>query len=401
MNTKREYRVILVIVAIVLLAGTCSAGFIIGRVTTRATSATNANSPVDEANVDELFIPFWEAWQIVNDQYLEQPVDQERMMQGAINGMLESLGDQHTSYMDPTQYGDATATLEGYDGIGAYVNTDGEILTIIEPIKGSPAEAADLRPGDEILAINGEDMTNILPEVARLKVLGPAGTTVILTIRREGIAEPFDVEITRAHIVIPSVEYEILDGQIAYIRLLTFGETSADDIHAALEELLAQNPRGLIFDLRNNSGGYLQSAVDISSEFIAEGPVAYEEYGEGTRITYDATGDGIATEIPMLVLVNEWSASASELVAGALQDVGRAELVGTITYGKGTVQTWIPLSNDQGAVRVTIARWLTPNGTNVHEIGLTPDYEVAYTEEDMLAGLDPQLDRAVEILTQR
>jgi len=315
--------------------------------------------------------------------------------------MLESLGDQHTSYMDPTQYGDATATLEGYDGIGAYVNTDGEILTIIEPIKGSPAEAADLRPGDEILAINGEDMTNILPEVARLKVLGPAGTTVILTIRREGVAESFDVEITRAHIVIPSVEYEILDGQIAYLRLLTFGETSADDIHAALEELLAQNPQGLIFDLRNNSGGYLQSAVDISSEFIAEGPVAFEEYGEGTRITYDATGDGIATEIPMIVLVNEWSASASELVAGALQDVGRAELVGTITYGKGTVQTWIPLSNDQGAVRVTIARWLTPNGTNVHETGLTPDYEVAYTEEDMLAELDPQLDRAVEILTQR
>ena len=401
MNTKREYRVILVIVAIVLLAGTCSAGFIIGRVTTRASSATNANSPVDEANVAELFIPFWEAWQIVNDQYLEQPVDQEKMMQGAINGMLESLGDQHTSYMDPTQYGDATATLEGYDGIGAYVNTDGEILTIIEPIKGSPAEAADLRPGDEILAINGEDMTNILPEVARLKVLGPAGTTVILTIRREGVAEPFDVEITRAHIVIPSVEYEILDGQIAYLRLLTFGETSADDIHAALEELLAQNPRGLIFDLRNNSGGYLQSAVDISSEFIADGPVAFEEYGEGTRITYDATGDGIATEIPMIVLVNEWSASASELVAGALQDVGRAELVGTITYGKGTVQTWIPLSNDQGAVRVTIARWLTPNGSNVHEIGLIPDYEVAYTEEDMLAELDPQLDRAVEILTQR
>lgn len=401
MNTKREYRVILVIVAIVLLAGTCSAGFIIGRVTTRASSATNANSPVDEANVAELFIPFWEAWQIVNDQYLEQPVDQEKMMQGAINGMLESLGDQHTSYMDPTQYGDATATLEGYDGIGAYVNTDGEILTIIEPIKGSPAEAADLRPGDEILAINGEDMTNILPEVARLKVLGPAGTTVILTIRREGVAEPFDVEITRAHIVIPSVEYEILDGQIAYLRLLTFGETSADDIHAALEELLAQNPRGLIFDLRNNSGGYLQSAVDISSEFIAEGPVAFEEYGEGTRITYDSTGDGIATEIPMIVLVNEWSASASELVAGALQDVGRAELVGTTTYGKGTVQTWIPLSNDQGAVRVTIARWLTPNGSNVHEIGLIPDYEVAYTEEDMLAELDPQLDRAVEILTQR
>lgn len=400
MNTKREYRILLVIVAIVLLAGACSSGYIIGRITTRADTETDSPTSSAPADTNELFIPFWEAWQIVNVQYLDQPVDQELLMQGAIRGMMEALGDQHTSYMDPKQYGDATAPLEGYDGIGAYVNTDGDLLTIIEPIKGSPAEAADLHPGDQIIAIDGEDVTGVLPDVARLKVLGPAGSTVILTILREGVEEPFDVSITRAHIIIPSVESEMLDGQIAYLRLLTFGETSAADIHAALEELLAQNPRALIFDLRNNSGGYLESAVDISSEFIADGVVAFEEYGDGSRITYDANGEGIATEIPIVVLVNEWSASASELVAGALQDHGRAILVGVTTFGKGTVQSWIPLSDDQGAVRVTIARWLTPDGNNVHETGLTPDYVVEYTEEDMLAGLDPQLDQAIELLSR-
>lgn len=163
---------------------------------------------------------------------------------------------------------------------------------------------------------------------------------------------------------------------------------------------MAQNPKGLILDLRNNSGGYLDIAIDIGSLFLRDGVVAYEEYGDGTRITYETTIDEVAADIPMVVLVNEWSASASELVAGALKDRGRAQLVGAVTFGKGTVQSWIPLTNDQGAVRVTIARWLTPDGENVHEKGLTPDYEVAFTEEEMLAGDDPQLEKAIEVLSQ-
>jgi carboxyl-terminal processing protease len=302
--------------------------------------------------------------------------------------------------MDPSQFETANATLEGYDGIGAYVSTDGELLTVIEPIQGSPAEAAGLRPGDEIAAIDGEDMTGVPPEVARTKVLGPSGSTVILTIRREGVEDTFDVEITRAHIVIPSVESEMLEGQIAYVSLATFGETSAEDLKNAIQELLAQDPNGLILDLRNNSGGYLDSAIDVGSLFLSDGVLAYEEYGDGTRVTYEPTSEAIAADIPMIVLVNEWSASASELVAGTLQDRGRAQIVGAITFGKGTVQSWIPLSDDQGAVRITIARWLTPNGTSVHETGVTPDYQVEFTEEDMLAGMDPQLDRAVELLSQ-
>jgi len=396
MQTKPTNRILIVFIAITLLSGTCSAGFIAGRF---STSISNGNKAIP-ADTEKLFEPFWEAWQIVNTQYLVQPVDQQLLMQGAIRGMLDSLGDQHTGYMDPAQYSDANAPLEGYDGIGAYVNTEGDFLTIVEPIAGSPAEAAGLQVGDVIIAIDGEDMTGVLPEVARLKVLGPEGSTVILTIIRENVEQPFDVEITRAHIVIPSVESDILEGQIAYLSLSSFSETSDEDIHAVLEELMAQNPRGLIFDLRNNSGGYLDVAVEIASEFLADGVVAYEEYGDGSRDAKEATGDGIATQIPMIVLVNEWSASASELVAGALQDRGRAEIVGVTTFGKGTVQNWIPLSNEQGAVRVTIARWLTPNGENIHEIGLTPDYEVPITEDDITAGLDPQLERAIELLSQ-
>lgn len=398
MVDKPKYPTILVVMAIFLIVGACASGFIIGRVTTNLNF--NGQTSSTSGDTDELFVPFWEAWNLVEQYYVEQPVDEEKMMQGAIRGMLDALGDPHTSYLDPIQHDTLNASLEGYDGIGAYVSTEGELLTVIEPIKGSPAEAVDLRPGDEIFAIDGEEMTGVLPEIARQKVLGEAGTTVILTIIREGVEQPFDVEITRAHIIIPSVEAEMLEDQIAYVSLSVFSDTSASDLQTAIDELLAQNPEGLILDLRNNSGGYLDSAIDVVSLFISDGVAAYEEYGDGTRTTHEVTGKAIATDIPMVVLVNEWSASASEIVTGALQDRDRALVVGAVTFGKGTVQSWIPLSNQQGAIRVTVARWLTPDGTNVNEIGITPDYEVEYTEEEMLAGSDPQLEKAIELLTQ-
>lgn len=400
MGERTKYPTILVVVAIFLLIGACASGFIIGHLTAGGSNEAASNTSGSK-DTDALFAPFWEAWQLVHDYYLEQPVDEEKMMQGAIRGMLDALGDQHTSFMAPTEFETLNRQMQGYDGIGAYVSTDGDFLTVIEPITGSPAEAAGLRSGDEIVAIDGEDMNGVLPEIARTKVLGPAGSSVILTIRREGVDEPFDVEITRAHVVIPSVESEMLEGQIAYVSLSTFGETSAEELSDAIQNLLTNQPNGLILDLRNNTGGYLDSAIDVGSLFLADGIIAYEEYGDGTRVSFETTVDEIAIDIPLIVLVNEWSASASELVAGALQDRGRAQLVGTTTFGKGTVQSLLPISGDQGAVKITIARWLTPNGNNVHEIGITPDYEVEFTEEDMLAGIDPQLERAVELLSQR
>lgn len=404
METNRGLQKALIgCVIVILLIGSLAAGFIAGRLSyilpgkLSATTSSTSTSPI---STEQLFKPFWEAWQVVHDQYLVQPVDDEKMMQGAIRGMMDSLDDPHSGYMDPVEYNDANASLVGYSGIGAWVNTEGEYLTITEPIKGSPAEAAGLIAGDQIIKVDGVDMTGTLPELVRQKVMGPAGTQVILTIVREGVEESFDVTVTRAQIIIPSTETDILGDHIAYLRLNIFGQTTGEELHAALQDLMAQNPSSLILDLRNNSGGYLDIAIDVASEFIPDGVAAYEEYGDGSRDTFSVSGDGIATEIPMVVLVNEWSASASELVAGALQDTGRAQLVGTITFGKGTVQKWIPLSDNEGAIRVTIARWLTPNGRNVTDTGLTPDIAVENSDEDIQAGIDAQLDKAVEILSQ-
>jgi carboxyl-terminal processing protease len=384
-----------------LLASACSTGFAIGnRVAATPTPTPPPASDLSGQN-SQLFAAFWQAWQLVHDKYVDQPVDDTALMRGAIKGMLEALGDQHTSYMDPIQYKDATTTLQGeYEGIGAWVNTDGEYLTISEPMPGSPAEQAGLKPGDQIIAIDGADMTGILPELARQKVLGPKGTTVKLTIKREGTDQPFDVEVTRASITVPSVTSKMLDGNVAYIRLYTFGDTTTSELRKALDTLLAQKPVGLILDLRNNGGGYLQTGIEVASEFIDKGVIVIEESGDGSRQNYDALPGGKATDIPMVVLVNKYSASASEIVAGAIQDHGRGKLVGETSFGKGSVQSWIPLMDNQGAVRITIARWLTPNGRQINKKGLTPDVEVTLTDQDTQANKDPQLDKAVELLTQ-
>ena len=350
-----------------------------------------------------LFAPFWEAWNLVHASYVDQPVDDVALMRGAISGMMEALGDQHSSYMDPEDYKQANESLDGsYEGIGAYVDTTTDYLTITSPIPGSPAEEAGLRPGDKIIAIDGEDMTGIDAELARRKVLGPAGSTVKLTIWRDGEEDTFDVSIVRARIVIASATGEMLEGDIAYFQVTTFGSQTMPELEAALNELMPQNPKAIILDLRNNGGGYLQTSVEVTSQFLADGVVLHEQFGDGNRTTYEVEPGGLATDpsIPMIVLINEGSASASEIVAGALQDTGRAKLLGVVSYGKGSVQNWIPLSGDNGAVRITIAKWLTPNENTIHEVGLTPDYTVEFTEEDRAADRDPQLDEAVRILKE-
>jgi carboxyl-terminal processing protease len=192
----------------------------------------------------------------------------------------------------------------------------------------------------------------------------------------------------------------MLDNNIAYVRLFTFGDSTQKELHTALQGLLAKNPQGLVLDLRNNGGGYLDAAIGVVSEFIGKDLVMIEEFGDGTRKTYEAQPGGIATEIPMVVLINGASASASEIVAGAIQDRGRGKLVGETSYGKGSVQDYRPLINNEGAVRVTIARWLTPNGRQIHKVGLEPDVKVVPTEEQTTNHQDVQLDKAGELLLQ-
>ena len=357
----------------------------------------NASTPDD---VQQLFVPFWEAWNIVHERYVDQPVDDTLLMQGAIRGMMDAVGDDYTYYMSPQIYETETSSISGeYQGIGAYVDTKGDFLTIVTPLEGSPAEAAGLRPEDMIIAIDGEDMTGYTPEEARQRVLGPAGTTVVLTIQRNGVSEPLEFTIVRAKITVPSVTGEMLDNGIAYIDLNTFGDNTTNELRAKLDELLAENPKGIILDLRFNPGGYLHTSIEVMSEFISEGVVVIEQYGDGSRDTFNALGNGKATDLPMVVLINEGSASAAEIVAGTLQDYGRAKIVGMQSFGKGSVQIFSPLSNNQGAARVTVAKWLTPKERTIQGIGLEPDVYVEFTQADFDAGRDPQLDTAIQTLS--
>ena len=411
---NKNIKIILgLLVSVILLAGAFSGGFIAGHlmpangplpwISDFIPSSPQVQPEQQAATPDELeslFTPFWEAWNIVHNQYVEQPVDDQALMQGAIRGMLEALGDEQTFYMEPELYESESSSLQGqYEGIGAYVDTDGDYLTIVSPIEGSPAQEAGLLPGDKVIAIDGEDMTGVTPEQARLKVLGPEGTTVTLTVAREGEVEPLKFVITRAQITIRSAEGKMLENGIGYVDINTFGEHTTRELRDSLDQLLQQNPRGIVIDLRNNPGGYLTTAVEVTSEFVEDGVVLYEVYGDGHRDTHRVLGNGRATDIPLVVLINEGSASASEILAGALQDYGRAKLVGMKSYGKGSVQNWVPLSNNQGAARVTIAKWLTPHEQAIdNHVGLTPDVVVEMTQEDFAAGRDPQLDAAMETL---
>ncbi len=350
---------------------------------------------------DDLFAPFWQAWDIVHEEYVDQPVDDVTLMRGAISGALDALGDPHTSYMDPITYQQSNIPLQGsYEGIGAWVDTNTEFLTIVSPMPGSPAEEAGLQPGDEVVAVDGEDVTGIDANIVIRSVLGPAGTTVRLTIRREGESELMDFDIVRAEILIPSVESELLEGDIGYIQLFTFSNDTSDHLRSAIRELRETELKGLILDLRGNGGGFLLTAIEVASEFIEDGVIMTERFGDGSEDIYETLGDGLATDLPLIVLVDGGSASASEIVAGAIQDYGRGLLVGETTFGKGSVQNWIALTGEEGAVRVTVARWYTPDGREIAGEGLEPDYQIPYTEEDFEAGNDPQLEKAIELLIE-
>jgi carboxyl-terminal processing protease len=411
--TKTLQVILFVLIGFALLAGGFSGGFITGHflpsggvspVAAAPFLSSPTTSPEAQAatpqDLQTLFKPFWEAWQIIHQQYVDQPVDDTKLMEGAIRGMMESLGDPHSTYMDPQTYKDANAQLAGsYEGIGATVDTTGTYLTIISTFPGSPAEKAGLESGDQVVAIDHKDVTGTNPELVRQQVIGPAGTTVHLTIARKGASTPLEFDVTRAKITMPSASGKMLKNGIGYVQVTTFGENTTKELTATLKTLMAQNPKGLILDLRDNGGGYLQTAVEVVSQFQDKGVVLYEQYGNGTRKEYDVIPGGLATKIPMVVLINEGTASASEITAGALQDYGRAKLVGVVSYGKGSVQNWVPISNDQGAVRVTIARWLTPKSRQIDKKGLTPDVYVPLTADDRKASRDPQLDAAVQTLT--
>jgi carboxyl-terminal processing protease len=408
MESRPVRYILAAIVVFVLVVGAFAGGVFVGVVIPGRLPGSSSNPslpPVSQTTpapsaIQKLFEPFWQAWDLVHKEFVNQPVNDETLMQGAIRGMLDSLGDQHTTYLSPSQYTQATTTLQGeYEGIGAWVDATKDFLTIITPMPGYPAEKAGLKTGDQIIAVDGVDVTGTPPDLILPKVRGPAGTTVKLTIRREGEKDPLQFEIMRAKVNVPSVTGKMLDNNIAYVQITTFGDQTVTELTSTLTDLMSKKPVGMVIDLRNNGGGYLDTAIKVMSQFIDKGALVNVAYGNGKTETFNALGGGLATNILLVVLVNKGSASASEVTAGAIQDYGRGQLVGEVTYGKGSVQNWSELSTNEGAVRITIAHWLTPKNRQIDGTGLTPDVLVARTDADIAANLDPQLDQAVQILS--
>ncbi|MCB9451899.1 MAG: S41 family peptidase [Anaerolineaceae bacterium] len=372
------------------------AGFTLGNNQAVSYAQSDTSAP---PGAEELFQPFWQVYNLILSDSLKE-VEPKDLMEGAINGMMDTLGDQFSGYMSPDIYALMNADLSGeVEGIGALVRTNEETneVSIASVLEGSPAEAAGVMSGDVFVAVDGEDVSGWTQTELVGKVRGRAGTDVTITFRRG--EDLIDITITRARISIPNVESRMLEGNVGYVKLRDFTPDARTELDAALQLLDVNNLNGLVFDLRGNPGGLLTSAIDIASAFIKNGVILTEDFGHGNERPYEANGSYIGVSVPLVVLVDENSASASELVAGALQDRGRATLVGQVTFGKGTVQTWRELVNG-GGVRLTIARWLTPNGNWIHEQGVTPDFIVEWTPEDHAANpdADPQLDAAVQFL---
>ncbi len=373
-----------------------------------------AEQPGTPASDDVAFQPFWDAYRQIVDRYAGGDVDKDALIEGAIKGMFEALGDPYSSYLTPEDFQSTLQGISGqFEGIGAEIGTvdaAGETsdcvelspdcrLVIVAPLDGSPAQGAGLRAGDVVAAVDGTSLNGETIEEARDRIRGRKGTEVTLTIEREGRAEPFEVAITRDVIVSREVvEEDLADGEVGYIRLAGFSENASRDFRAAVEEDVEAGRTKLIIDLRGNPGGYVTAAREVASQFIAEGPVFWQEDADGNREATNATGDGAATseDIEVVLLVDRGSASASEIVAGALKDTGRATLVGETTFGKGTVQEWSTLER-AGGIRLTVAKWLTPHQTWVHRVGIEPDVEVELPP-DLPAGEDPALDKALEVL---
>jgi carboxyl-terminal processing protease len=326
-----------------------------------------------------------EALSILKSDYVDKTkIDPQKLANGSVKGMVDALGDKFSVYVDPANTKIEAGQLSGkFQGIGAYIgmNKDRRLM-ISSPMDNSPAKEAGLKAGDLILKIDGLETTNMTMTDAALKIQGPAGTTVTLQIYREGVDKPFDVTITRRQINIQSVSHEMQDD-VLYIKLQQFQDNSANDITAALKDGIDKKAKGIVLDLRNNPGGLLDSAVRITSQFLDKGNVTKIIDNKGQSSTMAVIGGGLATKLPMVVLVNGGSASASEILSGALQDYGRAKIIGTQTYGKGSVQMIRTLS-DGSTIHVTIARWYTPNGNQIDNIGIKPDVESDLQNDEMV-----------------
>ena len=397
----------LVLVAVLGGSALFMSGFLVGQ--------RSADQPGTPVTAQESFQPFWDTYDTIIKRFAGGAADRQAMIRGAIKGMVDSLGDPYSAYLTPDEYRQGLQDLSGqFEGIGAEIGTrDAKgaksdcstlgpdcLLVIVSPIEGSPSEKAGLKAGDAIVKVDGTSVDGLTVDGARDKIRGKKGTEVTLTIVR-GSAAPTDFKVVRDVIVSKEViTKDLANGQVGYIAVTGFSDNAATKFHDALQADLKAGKTRFILDLRGNPGGYVTAARAIVSEFVKAGPIFWEEDSTGKQTETDATGQGlaIADSVKLVVLVDKGSASASEIVAGALQDTKRATIVGETSFGKGTVQQWIQLQ-DGSALKLTIAKWLTPDKRWIHHVGIIPDVPVA-TPATPTPGVDPAEDKAVELLTK-
>ncbi len=441
MNSSRD-KFLALVIGIFVIGGTFTAGVFVGyeqrpeveKITTLINKETDKPQGVD-------FAPFWEAWNLLSSKYVDsststssKPITDQQKVWGAIAGLANSLGDPYTVFFPPEETKLFESEIRGnFEGVGMEIAIKENMLTVVAPLKDSPAEKAGVKPGDKILKIDGEVAIGFKVEEAVRKIRGKRGTTVAIQVGREGEDEPIDIKITRDTIVIPVLETgskaaptisttekpsgggagasasvpvkptkhaDVVNG-VFVVRLFNFGDASPLAFGQAMDRFASSDTNKLLIDLRGNPGGYLEAAVDLASWFVPAGqPIVIEKSGKKPDVSYTSRGYNLPVRnVKVVVLVDQGSASASEILAGALSEYGVAKLVGQKTFGKGSVQELVH-TKDDSSLKVTIARWYTPKGRSISHNGLEPDYKVEITKEDTQAGKDPQLEKAFEVLSK-
>ncbi len=381
------------IIGVVILSAIFSAGFYVGE----KQAVCKACKP---ENID--FSLFWNAYNVLNQKFITpEKIDNQKVIYGAIEGMAKSLQDPYTEFFDPVQAKAFQQDLVGsFEGIGAEISIKKDQLTVVAPLKGTPAELAGIKSGDLILKINDKSTADMSTEEAVRLIRGKGGTKVTLTIFREGFTQSKDITITRATIKIDSISWELKDDGVAHIMIHQFSQSLSADFKKVADEVLESSAKKIILDVRNNPGGYLEISQEIAGWFLKQGQiVTIEDFGKAkAQQLYKAEGNGVFADYPMVVLINKGSASASEILAGALRDNRNIQLIGEKSFGKGSVQEVVTLQDNASFLKITIAHWLTPKGALISEVGLTPDIKVDISDKDLEAKKDPQLDRALEII---
>lgn len=343
---------------------------------------------------------FWKVWDLLKEKYVDKAaLDAQQLVYGAIRGMVKATGDPYTTFFDPKETKSFSEDLEGsFDGIGAELGIKDDILTVIAPLEDSPAKKAGLMAGDKVLKIGDKVTSDMTIDEAVTLIRGKKGTEVKLTVFSQGGVEPREVTILRDTIQVKSVTVEFKEGNIAHLKINKFGETTDNEFDKIMNQMLANGTKGIVLDLRNNPGGFLDKSVDIASRLLPKGKVVVtEEDYTGKKENLYTTGGDKLSSLPIVVLINEGSASASEILAGALRDNRQIKLVGQKSFGKGSVQELLSLAGG-ASIKVTVAKWLTPSGEYIMEKGITPDAEVELTLDDFNNNRDPQFDRALEML---